>query len=167
MTDTLHARPGSELPAGGKRLADISQTPPPILGNEPITPERYWSREFWQKEWDHVWTKTWQVAGVKAQIQKPGDYLTTPMGNETILCVMGDDHQIRAFYNVCQHRGMLLMAEEEGHAKRLVCPYHGWAFNTRGELKAVPDEADFPQGSPCGKKNLVEIPSKTVTPWKS
>ncbi len=161
MSETLQAPTNSEIPNVAKRLADISQTPHPVLGSEPISPDRYWSREFWQKEWDHVWTKTWQIAGVKAQIKKPGDYITANLGTETILCVMGDDQQIRAFYNVCQHRGMLLMAEEQGHAKRLVCPYHGWAFNTRGELKAVPDEADFPQGSPCGKKNLVEIPCES------
>jgi phenylpropionate dioxygenase-like ring-hydroxylating dioxygenase large terminal subunit len=161
MTDTLQAPPSSEFSGALKKLADISQTPHPQLGDAPITPDRYWSKDFAQKEWDHVWTKTWQIAGVKAQIQKPGDYLTAKLGTETILCVMGDDKQIRAFYNVCQHRGMLLMSEEQGHAKRLVCPYHGWAFNTRGELRAVPDEADFPQGSPCGKKNLVEIPCES------
>jgi phenylpropionate dioxygenase-like ring-hydroxylating dioxygenase large terminal subunit len=65
---------------------------------------------------------------------------------------------VRAFYNVCQHRGMLLMPDEQGHARRLVCSYHGWVYNLRGELRAVPDDLDYAQGSPCGKLNLVEIP---------
>ena len=85
MTDTLQA------PRRSGKLADISQTPRPALGNAPISPERYWSKEFAQKEWDHIWTRTWQIAGVKAQIQKPGDYITAKLGTETILCVMGDD----------------------------------------------------------------------------
>ena len=150
MTDTMDTRPTS--------LADLTKAPEPKLSDRPITPDRYYSKEIWQKEWDKVWTKTWQIAGTKAQVSKAGDFITAQLGPETILCVMGEDGQTRAFYNVCQHRGMQLVADEEGSARRLVCPYHGWAYNLRGELRAVPDEADFPQGSPCGKRNLVEIP---------
>jgi phenylpropionate dioxygenase-like ring-hydroxylating dioxygenase large terminal subunit len=148
--EELHSAPG--------RLADIAQTPDPHLSDRPITPERYWSKDIWQSEWDRVWTRTWQIAGVARQLARPGDYITTPLGPETILCVRGDDQRVRAFYNVCQHRGMLLMGAEQGHAQRLVCPYHGWAYSLRGELRTVPDEPDFLQGSPCGKLNLVEIP---------
>jgi phenylpropionate dioxygenase-like ring-hydroxylating dioxygenase large terminal subunit len=140
------------------RLADIAQTPDPVLGDRPITPDRYWSKDIWRAEWERVWTRTWQIAGLARQLAKPGDFITAPLGPETILCVRGDDQRVRAFYNVCQHRGMLLMDAEQGHAPRLVCPYHGWAYNLRGELKAAPDEPDFIQGSPCGKLNLVEIP---------
>jgi phenylpropionate dioxygenase-like ring-hydroxylating dioxygenase large terminal subunit len=153
MTDMLDRRPAA--------LADMSKAPDPVLSTRPINPERYYSREFAQQEWEKIWTKTWQIAGCKAQIQKPGDYITFDLGRETIFCVMGDDHQVRAFYNVCQHRAMQLLEAEQGNAKRLVCPYHGWAYNLRGELKAVPDEWDYPQGSPCGKRNLVEIPCET------
>ena len=140
------------------RLADVSQTPDPPLSDRPIGGERYWSPEFARAEWDKIWTRTWQIAGVAAQVKEPGDFLTAELGPERILCVRGDDGEVRAFYNVCQHRGMLLTAQPQGRAKRLVCPYHGWTYSTRGELKAVPDEADFPNGSPCGKANLVQIP---------
>ena len=136
----------------------MAKAPEPVFTGAPITPDRYYSKDFARLEWEKIWTRTWQIAGVKSQLRKAGDYLTTELGRETILCVMGDDLKVRAFYNVCQHRGMLLMAAEEGNAKRLVCPYHGWAYNLRGELRTVPDEPDFPQGSPCGKLNLVEIP---------
>jgi hypothetical protein len=56
MTDTLQAPPSSEIPRPARKLADISQTPRPPLGDAPISPDRYWSKEFAQKEWDHVWT---------------------------------------------------------------------------------------------------------------
>ncbi|WP_309604496.1 SRPBCC family protein [Phenylobacterium sp.] len=153
MTDTLEHRQ-----ARTRGLADISKAPAVQLGDRPISPDRYWSPEFARREWEKIWTRTWQIAGVKQQLTKPGDFITTTLGPETILCVLGDDGKARAFYNVCQHRGMLLMAEEQGHARRLVCPYHGWAYNLKGELRTVPDEADFAQGNPCGKLNLVEIP---------
>ena len=109
------------------------------------------------REWDKVWTKTWQIAGLKRQLVKPGEYLTASLGHETIVCVHGDDGKTRAFYNVCQHRGMQLMAAPSGNSRRLTCPYHGWAYDLSGKLRVVPEEADFAQGSPCGKLNLVEI----------
>jgi phenylpropionate dioxygenase-like ring-hydroxylating dioxygenase large terminal subunit len=156
MSETLeHAN------AASRPLADISQTPDPVIEDRPITPDRYWSKDFAQKEWDKIWTKTWQIAGVARQLAKPGDYITTTLGAEVILCVRGDDGQTRAFYNVCQHRGMRLMEAEQGNSRRLACPYHGWTYDLKGVLKVVPDEADFIHGSPCGKANLVEIPCET------
>ena len=142
-------------------LADISQTPRPAAQRPADLARTATSKEFARKEWDKVWTKTWQIAGVARQLAKPGDYITTTLGPEVILCVRGDDGQTRAFYNVCQHRGMLLMDKEQGHTRRLTCQYHGWAYDLKGVLKVVPDEADFLGNSPCGKANLVEIPCES------
>ena len=135
MSDTLE-----RSASAARALADISQSPDPVLTDNPINPERYWSKDIWQKEWDKVWTKTWQIAGVARQLTKPGDYITATLGREVILCVHGDDGVTRAFYNVCRHRGMLLMDAEQGNAKRLVCPYHGWAYSLRSEERRVGKE---------------------------
>ncbi len=138
--------------------ADIAKLPEPVLKGTPITPERYFAREWMDREWDKVWTRTWQIAGLKRELARTGDYVTIDLGRETIVCVLGEDGQTRAFYNVCQHRGMRLMNAASGNAgRRLTCPYHGWAYDLAGTLRTVPDEADFAQGSPCGKLNLVEI----------
>lgn len=138
--------------------ADMAKFREPEFRNTPITPERYFSKAWADREWERLWTRTWQIAGVIAQVKNKGDWLTADFGPETILCVRGDDDRVRAFYNVCQHRGMPVVSGEQGHARRLLCPYHGWAYDLAGRLKTVPDEADFLQGSPCGKLNLVEIP---------
>lgn len=138
--------------------ADKRKAPEPKLTNNPISAERYFSHAFARAEWEKLWTKTWQIAGVTRQLAKPGDFITTPFGPENILVVKGDDHKARAFYNVCQHRGMPVAAAEQGHVRRLVCPYHAWAYDLDGTLRVVPDEADYPNGSPCGRLNLVEIP---------
>jgi phenylpropionate dioxygenase-like ring-hydroxylating dioxygenase large terminal subunit len=137
--------------------ADMSKFPEPNLKNNPITPDRYFSEAFADLEWDKIWTKTWQIAGMAAQVAKVGDWLTADLGTETIVCVRGDDGQVRAFYNVCQHRGMPVVTGAQGNGKRLVCPYHGWSYDLKGILRTVPEETDFVQGSPCGKTNLVEI----------
>ncbi|GGC37109.1 hypothetical protein GCM10011371_25680 [Novosphingobium marinum] len=142
------------------RLADLTKQPePPLTPGNPIDGSRYWSREFMDLEWEHVWTRTWQIAGMRRQLQKPGDFLTTTLGREEILCTLGRDGAVRTFFNVCQHRGMPLSTDDVGHASGgvMACPYHGWRFDMAGVLRSVPDEADFVQGSPCGKLNLVEI----------
>ena len=138
-------------------LADMSKLPEPDLHGRPITPERYYSKDFMAREWDKVWTKTWQIAGLARQLSNVGDQITMPLGTETILCVRGDDEQVRAFYNVCQHRGMELVGTPSASSRRIVCPYHGWAYDLKGVLRTVPEEKDYGQGSPCGKLNLVEI----------
>jgi phenylpropionate dioxygenase-like ring-hydroxylating dioxygenase large terminal subunit len=141
-----------------RHLADVSKQPEPNLRGTPITPDRYYSKDFMDREWDKVWTRTWQIAGLERELTKKGDYITTTLGRELILCTRGNDDKIRAFYNVCQHRGMQLMAEPSGNVRQLTCPYHGWAYDLEGTLKTVPDEGDFAQGGPCKKLNLVEIP---------
>jgi phenylpropionate dioxygenase-like ring-hydroxylating dioxygenase large terminal subunit len=140
-----------------------TKAPEPELSDQPITGDRYWSDEFARKEWECLWPRVWQVAGRVDQIPQPGDYVTYEIGRESIICVRGDDGRVRAFHNVCQHRGNRLVNAELGSLSggELQCAYHGWRFATDGTLTWVYDEDDFPQGSPCGKRNLVEIPCDT------
>lgn len=156
MTD-IAERP--ELRGGIPRTKE----PDPKLGTRPITGERYSSREFAALEWEKLWTKVWQVAGRADQLVNAGDYLTVQIGSESILIAKGDDQRIRAFYNVCQHRGNQLVHAERGSLAggQFQCAYHGWRFASDGELKWVYCEEDFPQGTPCGKRNLAEIPCDT------
>ena len=84
---------------------DTSKLREPEFRNTPITPDRYSSKEWADKEWEKIWTKTWQIAGVAAQLAKAGDWITADFGPETIVCIQGEDGEVRAFYNVCQHRG--------------------------------------------------------------
>ena len=91
------------------------KAPEPVLGTEPIIfGDRYYSEEFAQKEWDHMWTRVWQIAGRVDQIPTAGDYISYEIMHESIICVRGDDYKIRAFYNACQHRGNQLVTAEVG-----------------------------------------------------
>jgi phenylpropionate dioxygenase-like ring-hydroxylating dioxygenase large terminal subunit len=157
MTDLADAAP---LPHGISR----DKAPEPLLGTEPIiTGDRYTSVGFMQLEWDHLWTKTWLVAGRVDQIPGRGDYILYEIGRESIICVRGADDRIRAFYNVCQHRGNQLVTAERGSlgGGDFQCAYHGWRFSDTGSLLWVYCEEDFPQGSPCGNRNLVDVPCDT------
>lgn len=105
-----------------------------------------------------MWTRVWLLLGRSSEIPDSGDFQREDVGPESILMVRQADNSVKAFYNVCQHRGNQLVTEPVGHARRFVCKYHSWAFATDGELLYVQDAEDFPQGNPCGKLRLVEIP---------
>ncbi|NBW75610.1 MAG: aromatic ring-hydroxylating dioxygenase subunit alpha [Sphingomonadaceae bacterium] len=144
------ARPANE------RIDKTAQPLPP-LSTGPISGERYWSPEFMQREWGHIWTKSWLIGGLVEQIPNAGDYFTYEIGRESILVTRGEDGQVRAFYNVCPHRGNRLVEAEQGHAKAIACAYHGWRFAPEGDLKFVPCPEDFAGGTPCGRVKLSEV----------
>ena len=140
---------------------DLTRAPDPALPDRLIDGSRYWSREFMDREWDRIWTKAWLIGGLVSQVENPGDFFTYEIGRESILVTRGEDHVIRAFYNVCPHRGKRLVMEEQGHAKRLACSYHGWRFAADGELNFVPCPEDFAGGNPRGKVRLEEVRCET------
>ncbi|MBX3707584.1 MAG: aromatic ring-hydroxylating dioxygenase subunit alpha [Pseudomonadales bacterium] len=133
----------------------------PAIGKHPIPGHRYTSREFFEREFEHMWTKVWLLLGRESELPNPGDWQMEEVGPESILMVRQADGRIRAFYNVCQHRGNRLVASAQGHVRRFVCKYHGWAFLPDGVLDFAQDAEDFPDGNPCGKVRLKEIPCET------
>ncbi len=132
--------------------------PEPILRGDPMSGDRYHSRDFMNREWEQMWTRVWHIGGLKAQFEEPGDVVTHNIGPESILMVMGEDGQIRAYHNLCLHRGNRLVYAEEAHLPQIVCSYHGWRYDYNGVVQDVQDPEDFPQGNPCGKLKLREIP---------
>ena len=118
---------------------------------------RFTSRDFFHQEWEGMWTKVWLLLGREAELPKPGDWQVEPVGPEEILMVRQKDGGVRAFYNICQHRGNQLMKEGKGHSARMVCPYHSWSYDLDGELRFAPDKENFPEGNPCGKLRLSEL----------
>ena len=84
-----------------------------------------------------VFYRTWQCVGHVSELAKPGYFLTHPVVDEEILVVRGDDSELRAFFNVCRHRGHPV-AEGRGWRQALVCRYHGWTYNLDGKFRAAP-----------------------------
>jgi phenylpropionate dioxygenase-like ring-hydroxylating dioxygenase large terminal subunit len=135
----------------------INARDPSNLRGDPITGDRYWSKDFARREWDHMWTKIWHVAGRTAEIPQAGDYLVHDFMRESVICVRQDDGSIRAFYNTCGHRGQRLVWGSAFVNEGFQCPYHGWLWGKNGVLKNAQDPDDFPQGNPCGKLKLKEL----------
>jgi phenylpropionate dioxygenase-like ring-hydroxylating dioxygenase large terminal subunit len=116
-------------------------------------PARYYTDpEIYQAERKAIFFKSWWCAGHKSQLPEAGSYLTTRIIDQSVVVTRDQDGTLRAFYNVCQHRGHELVSGS-GTAKTrvLTCPYHAWAFNLDGSLriarltKAMPDfqKCDF------------------------
>jgi len=107
-----------------------------------------------ERELERIWYRNWIAAGREEEIPQPGDWRAVRIGTQSIILARGRDGAVRAFHNVCRHRGSILCTEEQGRfaRDRIVCPYHAWTYDLEGALVATPrrmetpdfDKADFP-----------------------
>ena len=88
----------------------------------------------------------------------PGDYVTDDNTDVPILVVRGDDGQVRAFLNVCQHRASRLVNGSGHLRKHLICPYHAWSFDKAGKFSHAPSQKDF-DGFDFDNCSLTELPA--------
>lgn len=151
-----------ELPKGETTYPTHPDAQFPKARGDAITGDRYWCKDFAQREWDKMWKRIWHVGGREAQLEEPGDFIVHNFWHDSIMMVKQKDGSIRAFYNVCRHRGNLLVnVEEGGVTDNFTCPYHGWKWGIDGALNWVQDAEDFPQGDPCKKLRMKEVPCET------
>jgi phenylpropionate dioxygenase-like ring-hydroxylating dioxygenase large terminal subunit len=136
------------------RLEDAIGTPPqrPTL----VPAQRYYSPAFARLEVERMWPKVWQVACTADHVAEPGDYFEYRCGPYSVLIVRGDDGTLRAFQNVCRHRGNSLCADSGGGLRELRCGYHGWTWDLCGVLKRVPNRKGF------GTLQMSELPLVAV-----
>jgi Rieske 2Fe-2S family protein len=101
-----------------------------------------------REEWERIFFRSWLYAGREERVAKPGGYMTLPVGPESVLIVRDREGALRAFYNVCRHRGSILCEAETGSLKAIRCPYHAWTYGLDGRLLAAPGlrEAGVPAG---------------------
>ena len=103
----------------------------------------YQSDQFLELEKEHLFKRNWMLAGHISDLPKPGSAVTFDGFGERAIIVKGLDNKIRAFHNVCRHRGARLLTEG-GHCPHyLSCPFHGWTYDLTGDLIAVPSKDSF------------------------
>jgi Rieske 2Fe-2S family protein len=92
-----------------------------------------------------IFGRSWMCVGHADAVQQPGRFLRTEVGDESVLVVCGRDGKIRAFRNLCRHRGARLCMEESGEVgKAIRCMYHAWTYGLDGRLIAAPNMRDMP-----------------------
>ncbi|MEM6986973.1 MAG: Rieske 2Fe-2S domain-containing protein [Pseudomonadota bacterium] len=102
----------------------------------------YTDPALYRADLDRVWNRHWIWVGHASQVGKPGQFLRFDVDRESILLVHADDGVIRAFANVCPHRGSRVCLESHGTARGFTCPYHAWRFNLAGELLSQREMAE-------------------------
>lgn len=86
---------------------------------------------------ERIFSRYWLFAGHESRIPAPGDYFLFELADESLVVVRGADGVIRAFYNVCRHRGSRVCLEGSGQVRSFVCPYHQWVYQLDGRLKTA------------------------------
>jgi len=134
---------------------------PEAVRKDFIPKDGYVSREFLELENKYLWPRVWQMVGRVEEISSPGQFVTYDVANETIVIVRDEDGSIKAFHNVCPHRGRKL-ATGCGYATQLVCRFHGWRFSLGGKCTHISDRDDW--GRLLDYKDVDLIPVK-VGEW--
>jgi glycine betaine catabolism A len=115
----------------------------------------YSSAEVYAQERERIWFDRWICIGRAEEIPQPGDYLVRDLAGESIIVTRNRGGEVRAFYNVCAHRGTKLLDDEPvcGHVNKVFkCPYHAWSYDLDGQLVGTPnvdpaeglDRRDYP-----------------------
>ncbi|EIE49957.1 benzene 1,2-dioxygenase [Salipiger aestuarii] len=104
------------------------------------SPEIYTSEELYQLELEKIFARTWICVGHESQLPNYGDFQSAYIGEDPVVVVRQKDNSIRVFLNQCRHRGMRICRVDAGNARAFTCPYHGWAYDSAGNLVSVPME---------------------------
>lgn len=140
---------------------------------EPLTypVEAFLSPEYAKTEAEKLWPKIWQMAGRVEEIPEVGDYITYDILDDSILIVRAAPDKLKAFYNVCPHRGRQLVntpCEENracGNKVRFVCGFHGWTFDLEGKNTFVLDPQDWKGALNEERTSLSELKVDTWGGW--
>ena len=118
-------------------LRTVATTPDPLDGMS-LPGWLYSDPEFFEAEKKAFLRAAPQVVCHVSEIPHPGDWRTLEYLGESVIVIRGDDGEVRAFSNVCRHRGSRIVDGNAGCAKVLTCPYHAWSYARDGRLVGVP-----------------------------
>ncbi|RLA31950.1 MAG: hypothetical protein DRR11_09485, partial [Gammaproteobacteria bacterium] len=119
----------------------------------------YTDPEIYQLELDCIVMQNWTFAGHQSQLPEAGDFKVFNIANESAIIVRSQSGEIKAFANVCRHRGSHVCLEQSGHTRKFECPYHGWIYDTDGKLLAA---RNMPDGFDKADYSLLDVSVEVV-----
>lgn len=123
----------------------VARNNPPVLEDRGgLPPWAYDSEELNELEKEVIFRRNWLFVGHANEVPEPGDYMTLNVADERALVVRGRDNKVRAFHNLCRHRGSRVVAESRGNCGRVItCPFHGWSYDLDGRFRGMPRSGTF------------------------
>jgi phenylpropionate dioxygenase-like ring-hydroxylating dioxygenase large terminal subunit len=115
------------------------------LGTAPLPAEPYYKDAYFELEREVIFKRTWLNIGHECEVDEPGQFIVRELdfAAVSVLITRTNEGELRAFHNVCTHRGTQLVSDLAGRKRSFTCPYHGWTFNNTGELRGAPDFERF------------------------
>lgn len=142
--------------------ATTETTSQPLLVGEHTLPASWWtSNEIYEVEQRSIFFKSWLFVVHESRLKKPGDYLSYTFAGLSFFVIKNKQGQVNAFHNVCRHRAYPVVKKESGSALVLGCKYHGWSYNTDGQLTKAP-QFDNVQGFEKKENSLYPIRCHTT-----
>ncbi|MSP51509.1 MAG: aromatic ring-hydroxylating dioxygenase subunit alpha [Alphaproteobacteria bacterium] len=120
----------------------------------------YYDADTFAREKEAIWFKTWQFVGWTHDLDRAGAYITANILDQRVFVIRAKNGELRAFYNVCMHRGHILL-EGKGNKGIITCPFHAWSYDTFGVLKAA-GNAENVASFQLEDFNLVEVQVETL-----
>ena len=118
-------------------LLTLTETAPRLA--PALEPRFYRDPAITELEEERIFNRSWQLVTHVSRIPKPGDYITGRAGSQPVLVLRDEEGTLRAFRNVCRHRGSRLLNGSGQCGKAIRCLYHGWTYRTDGQLIGVPE----------------------------
>ena len=144
MSAVLESKPIQWANSGSSRIPYAAYTDQAVYREE-------LERFFYKGHWCYV--------GLEAEIPNAGDFKRTKIGEKSVIVIRDKDGSINVVENRCAHRGVAFCRERSGNKKELVCPYHQWNYNLKGELQGVPFRRGIRQDSGDGVKVVGGMPA--------
>ena len=152
-------------------MTKIAEAPEDL--NEPVTvgPEAYISADYARAERDRLWRKVWLQAGRVEEIPEVGNYLSYDILNDSVIIVRTAPDTLRAFHNVCPHRGRRLVdtppgaRNARGKKMNFVCGFHSWTFNLEGRCTYIPHQEDWQGALSEERTRLGDVKVDTWGGW--
>jgi Rieske 2Fe-2S family protein len=122
-----------------KKTRAFRKTAETFTAGAQTLPQRYFvSPEVFALEQERIFSRQWVCVGHQSELLNSGDYFLKQVAGESLIIVRGSDQELRAFYNVCRHRGTRLCEDPRGHLQTIQCPYHAWTYSLNGRLTGAP-----------------------------
>ena len=125
-----------------------------------VSRDVYRDPEVFDWEMRHVFEGVWNLVGLESQIAAPNDFLSTFVGRSPVIVMRDAAGELHCVFNSCRHKGALVCHRQQGNAKRFVCQYHGWAYDSSGGNILIKnrDDGAYPECFDSGSHDLQPVP---------